>query len=395
MTLPNSIPVHSRFRFSLLVFAGVALLLHYILWGAVADIAAPATSKSVTEKMVTVQLAEPPDTTKIAVKPLPPVTKPSPRLVPKAVPKAVVDKTIDNDSTSATEPVVAQDRVPTTESSDQQNMVGNEAPVSKIADEVPAVADPIVSPGANAMPPKEQKQPDDDNLDLSGLSILPPPSGKMNLKLIYVAKNMNPVYGLGEIQWAINDGKYQMQIEASLDLLLTTLRLYKLQSDGTIGDHGIAPKMMSETRRGRSETATHFNYETNTISFSAAPNVVEMSKGAQDRATVFMQLAGLGIAAPEQFVAGKKIAIQVAENREADKFIFVISGQEEIQTSLGKLQTWHVTRPPRPGLYNSTLELWFAPAYHWYPVQIRNTEPNGAVTTQTASKIQFHTSMEK
>jgi len=54
-----------------------------------------------------------------------------------------------------------------------------------------------------------------------------------------------------------------------------------------------------------------------------------------------------------------------------------------------------VTRPPRPGLYNSTLELWFAPAYHWYPVQIRNTEPNGAVTTQTASKIQFHTSMEK
>ncbi|MFZ6751857.1 DUF3108 domain-containing protein [Undibacterium sp. Dicai25W] len=395
MTLPNSITLRSPFRFSLLVFAALALLLHYLLWGAVSDIAKPTTSSPISEKMVTVQLAEPADTTKVVVKTAPPVAKPAPKALTKAAPKAVTEKTTDADSAPTTEPSVVQDSAPTAESSNEQNRAGSETHVSKASDDTPAAPDATNNFNVVDKPVIENKPPADDSLDLSGLSILPPPSGKMNLKVIYVAKNMNPVYGLGEIQWSIKDSKYQMQIEASLDLLITTLRLYKLQSDGAIGDHGIAPKMMSETRRGRSETATHFNYDTNTISFSATTNTVEMSKGAQDRATVFMQLAGLGIAAPEQFVAGKKITIQVAENREADKFIFVISGQEEIQTSLGKLQTWHVTRPPRPGLYNSTLELWFAPAYHWYPVQIRNTEPNGAVTTQTASKIQFNTSTEK
>ena len=61
--------------------------------------------------------------------------------------------------------------------------------------------------------------------------------------------------------------------------------------------------------------------------------------------------------------------------------------QEELETKLGKLMTWHLSRPPKPGSYNSRLEVWLAPEHDWYPVQIRNTEASGAVTTQTVTKI--------
>jgi hypothetical protein len=44
--------------------------------------------------------------------------------------------------------------------------------------------------------------------------------------------------------------------------------------------------------------------------------------------------------------------------------------------------TVHITRPPKPGSYNSQLDIWLAPSLGWYPVQIRNTESSGTVTNQ-------------
>ena len=81
------------------------------------------------------------------------------------------------------------------------------------------------------------------------------------------------------------------------------------------------------------------------------------------------------------------IDIQVGEDRDAAVFRFVVLGQEDIDTRLGKLQTWHLSRPPKAGSYRSRLDVWLAPARGWYPVQIRNTEASGAVTTQTVNNI--------
>lgn len=367
------------------MFSGIALLLHYACWDAISDVPSPVVQRLQEEKTINVQLAIPANTPPAETKAVSPaIHKARASFINKAhVTAASPD--MAPDVTQLSEPVTdAQD--------DKYGLATATQPISVATKN--EVNDAPTTISAPNLPLIEKATPDDDVIDLSGLSVLAPPSGKMSMKLVYVAKNMNPVYGVGSILWATKDHTYQMQIDASLDLLLTTLRLYKLQSDGVIGQHGIAPQQMSESRRGRSETATHFNYDTKTISFSASVNVATMSEGAQDKATVFMQLAGLGIADPTQFVTGRKMTIQVAENREAEKFIFVIAGQEEITTPMGKIQTWHVMRPPRLGFYNSTLELWFAPAYHWYPVQIRNTEPNGAVTTQTVNQIGFKSSLE-
>ena len=66
---------------------------------------------------------------------------------------------------------------------------------------------------------------------------------------------------------------------------------------------------------------------------------------------------------------------------------FVVSDQETIESKLGHLATWHIVRPPRPGVYSSRIDVWLAPELNWLPVQIRNTEANGAITTQTIRQI--------
>jgi len=101
--------------------------------------------------------------------------------------------------------------------------------------------------------------------------------------------------------------------------------------------------------------------------------------------TVPFQLGGIGRADPNQFASD--IDMQVGEDRMANIFRFQLVGEEELETRMGKLKTWHLTRPPRPGSYTSRLDIWLAPGLNWLPIQLRNTEASGALTTQTVSRI--------
>jgi hypothetical protein len=215
-----------------------------------------------------------------------------------------------------------------------------------------------------------------------------PPSAQLSYKVTRQEPKLDaPFYGKSSMSWSAGEGKYSMRTEAGLSVPFTTLNIFTLTSEGDINNAGIAPRITTETRRGRSETATHFNREKGTITFSANTASVPLTEGAQDQATIAMQLAGIGRANAGQFKTDSEFEILVGESREATLFRFVVAGQEELETELGRFSTWHVVRPARPGSYSSRLDLWFAPALDWYPVQIRNSEANGAITTQSVSEI--------
>ena len=220
------------------------------------------------------------------------------------------------------------------------------------------------------------------------LLILPPPSATYLLDMVRVEPNVaNPYYGSGEIQWEHDDTSYHMHLEAGLDLFITKIIVFSVDSVGTIGATGIKPATMTETRKGRDTTVTHFDYDANTINFSAKAPTVPLSEGAQDRATLLMQLASIGNADPAQFQNGKQITIQVAEDNDASTFQFVVIGKETIDTRLGHLDTWHIVRPPKPGHYSSRLDVWIAPELNWLPIQFRITERKGETNTLTIRKI--------
>ena len=199
--------------------------------------------------------------------------------------------------------------------------------------------------------------------------------------------------GAATMAWHTDGGSYKASVEAGVSLLVTRLNLLVLRSEGAIDDHGIAPDRVTEKRARRAETATHFNRSgdggerAGTISFSASERSFPLLAGAQDKATVPFQLAGIGRADVNQF--GGDIDIQVGEDKAASLFRFQLVGEDELNTKMGKLVTWHLTRPPMPGTYSSRLDIWLAPGMQWYPVQIRNTEASGALTTQTVSNIKI------
>mgnify|MGYP003384350567 CR=1 FL=1 len=250
-------------------------------------------------------------------------------------------------------------------------------------------ADTASTPGNNTETQKETTAEVQKELPASAPALIVKPLASAHLEMLVTRTEESGRTGLGSasLTWKNSNDRYEMSIEASVSFVLARVNLYKLSSVGRLGENGIAPETSTEARLRRAETATHFQHDDKLISFSATSKKIPLEAGAQDKASVVMQLAAIGNADEKQFYAGREILIQVAEERDALPFLFVVVGQEVIESKLGTLSTWHLVRPPRPGSYNSRLDIWFAPSVGWYPVQITNTERNGNITTQTVTKI--------
>jgi hypothetical protein len=213
-----------------------------------------------------------------------------------------------------------------------------------------------------------------------------PPSADITLDVARTDANGTKWSGDALLSWRVTPSSYRVQVEAGISVMFAHVNLLTLVSEGKVGDEGFVPTLMTEKRRGRAMTATHFNRQDGTLTFSASAAKYPLVPGTQDKASVPLQLAAIARGDSKQLSGN--IDILVGEDRDASVFTFTVAGQEQIDTRLGRIATWHLVRPPKPGSYNSRLELWLAPAYGWYPVQIRNVEASGAVTTQTVKTIE-------
>ena len=244
------------------------------------------------------------------------------------------------------------------------------APVVAAAEPAPAPPEP-----APAAPPPEPRRYKVD---------MPPPAA-LTMDVARTDADGTRWSGEALLSWSYGEDTYRINFEAGIRLVFTRVNLAVLSSEGAVAATGFAPVKMTEKRRGRAMTATHFDWSGNKITFSASQKTYPLAAGAQDKASVPLQLAAIARGDSGQLTGD--LDIQVGEDRDAAVFRFIVVGQEEIDTKLGKMQTWHLSRPPKEGSYRSRLDVWLAPARGWYPVQIRNTEANGAVTTQTVNNI--------
>jgi hypothetical protein len=247
------------------------------------------------------------------------------------------------------------------------------APVPGPADAAGPAQAPPAAPAPASLPEQRRYQVE-----------LPPPADIM-LDVARIDADGTRWNGEARLSWRRSGAAYRIDVEAGIRVVFARVNLLTLASEGTVGDEGFVPISMTEKRRGRAMTATHFNRKEGVLTFSASQARVALVPGTQDKASLPLQLAAIGRGDPRQMSGN--IAILVGEDRDANVFSFTVAGQEQIDTRLGRLLTWHLVRPPKPGSYHSRLEVWLAPAYGWLPVQMRNVEASGAVTTQTASNI--------
>lgn len=202
-----------------------------------------------------------------------------------------------------------------------------------------------------------------------------PPSAELKYDVQALRKGQQ-WYGNGLFRWESGGDSYRITGEAGVTMLFK-ITVLNFKSEGLIGEQGLAPVLYSEKPLNKSLVNTHFQHTNGKISFSASEASYPYKGGEQDRASIIWQLAGIGRGDPAQFAPGTEIDLVVAGTRDADTWRIKVIGEEEIDTGLGTLTAWHVSRTPLPGSYDRRIDIWLAPQRNWYPVKVRYTEANG------------------
>jgi hypothetical protein len=354
----------------MLALGAASIALHFLMlnWAGV-RLATPSAAEAQAEAppVVSAQLLAPPATQLSAPRAPAPAPAPAPaKAARRAAPPARQPEPAAVEPSDAAPIAAAQDIAP--------------AEPAEPAPPEPAPPAPAPAPDAPDAP-----APASDSAPAPRYRVDLPPSADFTLDVTRTDADGTAWSGVAVMSWRRQGGQYKVALEAGLDMLITRVNLLVLTSEGIIDEHGIAPLGATEKRRGRSLTATHFDRAGGRITFSSSERSYALPAGVQDKGTLPFQLAGIGRAGVAQL--GGDIDIFVGEDKEANLFRFQLVGEERLDTKLGQLATWRLTRPPRPGTYSSRLDIWLAPSLDWYPVQIRNTEANGALTTQTVSSI--------
>lgn len=236
-----------------------------------------------------------------------------------------------------------------------------DAPLSRPAVTAPAsrAADPIVTDTAFVM---EGQMP-------GRYRVIMPPSST----LTYSLTRAGQAPGVATLRWTTDGSAYTVEADGVTG---------KLSAAGGVGDAGVKPDTATEKRAHGGDVVTTFGQDDIVIGRRGYPNSV----GSQDRASLLLQLTGMGLAEPDQMHG--TIAIYVAAARTPEIQRFEIGDDEEVTTPAGAFVTRHLVQVVRTG--EPRLEIWLAPAQHWLPVMLRQRDANGAVSTQTINRIEEH-----
>lgn len=159
------------------------------------------------------------------------------------------------------------------------------------------------------------------------------------------------------------DGRYSLRLTRRVG----ERALPALESLGHLGSAGLAPERFALQRGGQDRQAINFDAEGRRVSFSASPAQLDLPEGAQDRLSWWLQLAALVQATP---APGGRWRVWVAGLRgELREWTFeaVDPGPEDA----GML---HLRRLPL-GERDPGVELWLDPARAYWPVRLRQGDP--------------------
>lgn len=175
------------------------------------------------------------------------------------------------------------------------------------------------------------------------------------------------------LDWRNDDGRYTLRMDGVLG---------QVASSGVDSDSGIQPQRFS-ARRGERQDDIVFDPQGHRIVFADGSDAPD-APGMQDRASLLMQLAGIGLARPGQLQDVIEIAVADAGIARIERF--QVLQEEQVDTGVGPVQALHLVQLTAAG--EARLDVWLAQDLGWLPVQLRLTEADGTTATQALAATQ-------
>jgi hypothetical protein len=178
------------------------------------------------------------------------------------------------------------------------------------------------------------------------------------------------------ISWKHQDNSYQLRHDIQAFLFGNRSQT----STGQLGATGLLPTRFGD--QFRQEQAAHFDRAKGLLIYSANTPSQAIEEGAQDRVSLFVQLAAAMAGTPDLRNLGQTLSFQVVSAKQAEVWTFAVLGNEKITTPLGDLDSLKMHRVPR-NEYDQKIDMWLSPAHGYLPARLRITQANGDVIEET------------
>ncbi|KRC30477.1 DUF3108 domain-containing protein [Acidovorax sp. Root219] len=367
-------------RRALIALTALVLALHWLLLQGVPLVwdspSAPSGQVFSTRTIAAAPVAAPAPTPAPSATPAPPPAAPAPaprKRPPRPTPVAEVP--------SAGPPTAPPEPVAPPEPPMEVAAAAAEPP--------PATPEPAASAAvaAASAPAAPAPIPAEVNPTAAGIDVAPPGSGTGQtasaapppvqipppVRLTYEVKGQAKKFDYtarAELLWQHDGSRYEARQEVSAFLIGSRTQ----RSTGLVSAQGLQPERFGD--RSRSEQAAHFDHAQGRVTFSANTPQAAIGPGAQDRLSMFIQLASMLAADPARYTPGTQITLTTVSARNADRWTFSIEAPETLNLPVGATPTLKLLRLPRRD-YDQKAELWLAPSLGYLPARIKLTQSNG------------------
>lgn len=180
------------------------------------------------------------------------------------------------------------------------------------------------------------------------------------------------------LDWRPGPEGYELTLEARA----FGQTLLAWHSRGVVDGDGVAPQRFTDRRGRRAALAANFRRDVGLLSYSASTVEFPLPRGAQDRLSWMVQLAGILEAEPRLREPGQRISILVTGARaDADVWTFVVQGRSALELPVGTVpEALHLLRAPRKA-FDTQAEAWLDPARGHLPVRARLATPDSGEAT--------------
>ena len=176
-----------------------------------------------------------------------------------------------------------------------------------------------------------------------------------------------PLYGDARVQWQREGDKYQVRLDARIQLFGTQV----LTSQGEVTPEGLVPRAYEELRPGKRRTVQVGDE----VVILENGRTVPRPPGVQDTASQFVELTQRFATGREVLEVGRTITVWLARPGGVDPWIYEVVGRDLLRTpKFGTVEAYHLK--PRPATQprgNIYVEMWFAPSLQYLPARIRMT----------------------
>ena len=331
--------------------------------------------------VVHLRLSTPPPSPSVELKPLPPVS--TPKQTPVA--KVVAPPSASSDASARLDVTNKPEDAPSTPTPPSEPVEAATAPAIEEALPAETLPEPVVPPPVEApaapTPPSASSPTPAPALPpwLAQAKFVWPAPVLLNYELSGTSKGVRYTAS-ASISWQQQDSSYQLRHE----IQAFVFGKFSHSSVGQIGASGLLPTRFGDLRR--QEQAAHFERSKGLLIYSANTPSQAIEEGAQDRVSLFVQLAAAMAGTPDLRNLGQTLSFQVVSAKQAEVWTFAVQGNEKITTLLGDLDSLKLHRVPR-NEYDQKIDMWLSPAHGYLPARLRITQANGDVIEETLKSV--------